>query len=112
MRFEKLTTKFQSALADAQSIAAGAENPSIEPQHLLLALLNQDDGSTVSLLQRAGTNIPPLKRALEQSLERLPKVQGAGGEIQVGRDLSNLLNITDKEAYNKALYPREPEGST
>ena len=101
MRFDKLTTKFQSALADAQSIAVGNDNPTIEPQHLLLALLNQEDGSTVSLLQRAGTNVPPLKRALEQSLDRIAKQQGAGGEVQIGRDLGNLLNLTDKEAQKR-----------
>ncbi|WP_417067344.1 ATP-dependent chaperone ClpB [Niveibacterium terrae] len=101
MRYDKLTTKFQSALADAQSLAAGGDNSSIEPQHLLLALINQEDGGSVSLLQRAGTNVPPLKRALELSLERLPKVQGTGGEIQVGRDLGNLLNVTDREAQKR-----------
>jgi ATP-dependent Clp protease ATP-binding subunit ClpB len=101
MRYDKLTTKFQSALADAQSLAAGGDNSSIEPQHLLLALINQEDGGSVSLLQRAGTNVPPLKRALELSLERLPKVQGTGGEIQVGRDLGNLLNLTDREAQKR-----------
>ncbi|MCX9156684.1 ATP-dependent chaperone ClpB [Niveibacterium sp. 24ML] len=101
MRFDKLTTKFQSALADAQSIAVGNDNPAIEPQHLLLALINQDDGSTVSLLQRAGANVPPLKRALEQALDRVPKIQGGGGEVQIGRDLGNLLNLTDKEAQKR-----------
>ncbi len=98
MRYDKLTTMFQQALADAQSIAVGNDQQFIEPQHLLLALLNQTDGGTTSLLQRAGANVPPLKAALEASLARLPKVSGHGGEGSVGRDLSNLLNVTDKEA--------------
>ena len=98
MRLDKLTTKFQQALADAQSLAIGRDNQMIEPQHLLLALLQQDDGGTVSLLQRAGVNVPPLKAALEQAIDRLAKVEGHGGEVQIGRDLTNLLNLTDKEA--------------
>src|SRR5574337_944908 len=98
MRFDKLTTKFQQALADAQSMAVGHDQQFIEPQHLLLALLNQDDGATASLLQRAGGNVSGLKAALEQALKRLPKVSGHGGEVQVGRDLGALLNLTDKEA--------------
>ncbi|HWS12235.1 MAG TPA: Clp protease N-terminal domain-containing protein, partial [Rhodocyclaceae bacterium] len=101
MRFDKLTTKFQQALADAQSIAVGRDHATIEPQHLLLALLDQEDGATSSLLQRAGCNVGALKQALERSVERLPKVQGTGGEVQVGRDLSNLLNLTDKEAQKR-----------
>src|SRR5512145_327375 len=101
MRFDKLTTKFQQALADAQSIAVGNDQQFIEPLHLLLALIGQEDGSTVSLLQRAGVNLPPLKTALNRALERLPKVQGHGGEVQVGRDLNNLLNMTDREAQKR-----------
>ncbi|WP_341678907.1 ATP-dependent chaperone ClpB [Niveibacterium sp. SC-1] len=101
MRFDKLTTKFQAAIADAQSIAVGNDNPAIEPQHLLLALLNQDDGSAVSLLQKAGTNVPPLKRQLEQAVERLAKMQGHTGDVQIGRDLANLLNLCDKEAQKR-----------
>src|SRR5665647_2823328 len=98
MRFDKFTTMLQQALADAQSIAVGNDQQFIEPQHLLLALLNQQDGGTASLLQRAGVNVPPLKAALDKSIARLPKVTGHGGEVVVGRDLSNLLNLTDKEA--------------
>ncbi len=98
MRFDKLTTKFQQALAEAQSIAVGGDQQFIEPVHLLLALLQQDDGGTASLLQRAGVNVVPLKAALEKAVARLPRVEGAGGEVQVGRDLSNLLNLTDKQA--------------
>jgi len=101
MRIDKFTTKFQQALADAQSLANGNDQQFIEPQHLLLALINQDDGGTSSLLGRAGVNVPGLKRDLEQALTRLPKVEGHGGDVQVGRDLGNLLNLTDKEAQKR-----------
>ncbi|SDY93695.1 ATP-dependent chaperone ClpB [Nitrosomonas sp. Nm33] len=98
MRFDKLTTKFQQALGEAQSMALGKDHPYIEPQHLLLALLQQGDGGASSLLQRAGVNVSPLRDALTKSIERMPKVEGAGGEISISRDLNNLLNLTDKEA--------------
>jgi len=101
MRLDKFTTKFQQALADAQSLALGNDQQFIEPQHLLLALINQDDGGTSSLLSRAGVNVPGLKRDLEQALTRLPKVEGHGGDVSVGRDLGNLLNLTDKEAQKR-----------
>ena len=98
MRFDKFTTKFQQAFADAQSLAVGQDNPYIEPQHLLQALLQQEDGGTASLLSRAGVNVPALKTALAGALKRLPKVEGQGGEVNVSRELSALLNLTDKEA--------------
>jgi ATP-dependent Clp protease ATP-binding subunit ClpB len=101
MRLDKFTTKFQEALADAQSLAIGNDQQFIEPQHLLLALLQQDDGGTGSLLAWAGVNVPGLKRDLEQALTRLPKVEGHGGDVSVGRDLNNLLNLTDKEAQKR-----------
>ncbi len=101
MRFDKFTTKFQQALSDAQSLAVGHDNQIIEPQHLLLALINQDDGATSSLLQRAGVNVAPLKKALDAAIDRLPQVEGTGGEVSIGRDLSNLLNVTDKEAQKR-----------
>jgi ATP-dependent Clp protease ATP-binding subunit ClpB len=101
MRFDKFTTKFQQAFADAQSIAVGNDNPYIEPQHLLLALLNQEDGSTASLLAKAGANVPALKTSLKNAVDRLPKVEGTAGEVNVSRDLSNLLNLTDKEAQKR-----------
>ena len=101
MRFDKLTTKFQQALQDAQSVALGNDQQFIEPLHLLQALLEQDDGGTVSLLQRAGVNVPPLKVAVGRAIERLPKVEGHGGEVSIGRDLSNLLNVTDREAQKR-----------
>ncbi len=101
MRFDKLTTKFQQALSDAQSLAVGLDNPYIEPQHLMLALLQQEDGSTASLLQRAGGQVGALREALRKSMERLPKVEGTGGEVSISRDLNNLLNVTDKEAQKQ-----------
>src|SRR5687767_570576 len=101
MRFDKFTTKFQQAFADAQSLAVGNDNPYIEPQHLLHALLNQDDGSAASILAKAGVNVPALKSALKQAIDRLPKVEGTGGEVNVSRELANLLNLTDKEAQKR-----------
>src|SRR5207302_8273959 len=86
---------------DAQSLALAEDNGFIEPQHLLLALLNQEDAGTASLLQRAGANVAPLKKALLDSIKRLPKVEGQGGEITISRDLNNLLNLTDKEATKR-----------
>src|SRR6201988_2130047 len=101
MRFDKLTTKFQQALADAQSKALANDNGFIEPQHLLSSLLEQDDGGTASILSRAGVALPRLKQALASAIGRLPKVEGQGGEITVSRDLNNLLNLTDKEATKR-----------
>ncbi len=101
MRFDKFTTKLQQALSDAQSLAVGSDNQFIEPQHLLLALLNDADSGAASLLARAGGNVVPLKEALTQSVARLTKVEGHGGEVQVGRDLANLFNLTDKQAQNR-----------
>ncbi len=101
MRFDKLTTKFQQAFSDAQSAAVGNDNPYIEPQHLLLALINQEDGGTASILARAGVNVAALKQALNKSIERLLKVEGHGGEVSISRELNNLLNVTDKEAQKR-----------
>ena len=101
MRLDRFTTKFQQALGDAQSLAIGHDNQMIAPQHLLLALIEQDDGGTSSLLARAGVNVPALKTALDLAIDRLPQVQGHGGDVQVGRDLANLLNLTDKEAQKR-----------
>ncbi len=98
MRLDKFTTKFQQALGEAQSLAIGHDNQMIEPQHLLLALLEQEDGGTASLLARAGVNVPALRNDLDKAIDRLPQVSGHGGDVSVGRDLGNLLNLTDKEA--------------
>src|SRR5271165_3891711 len=101
MRLDKLTTKFQQALGDAQSLALGHDNGFIEPAHLLTALLQQEDGGSASLFARAGVNVAALKTALTKAIERLPKVQGQGGEISISRELNNLLNLTDKEATKR-----------
>ncbi|HPG61467.1 MAG TPA: ATP-dependent chaperone ClpB [Casimicrobium sp.] len=101
MRFDKLTTLFQQAFAEAQSIAVGLDATQIEPQHLLMALLEQEDGGTKSLLQRAGVNVAKLEKDLKASIERLPRQQGGDGNINIGRDLNGLLNLTDKEAVKR-----------
>ncbi|MBS1154732.1 MAG: clpB [Proteobacteria bacterium] len=101
MRFDKLTTKFQQAFADAQSLALGHDNPAIEPQHLLLALLNDSDSGAGALLARAGVNVAALKSALDLAIKRLPKVEGIDGEISVSRDLNNVLNLVDKAATKR-----------
>ncbi|MDB5948397.1 MAG: clpB, partial [Massilia sp.] len=101
MRQDKITTKLQEALSDAQSLAVGNDNQYIDPVHLLTALLNQDDGGARSLLQRAGVNVGGLTTALKSALERLPKVSGTGGETQIGRELMAVLNLADKEAQKR-----------
>ena len=98
MRTEKLTTKFQEALSDAQSLAAGRDNQFIEPQHLLLAMLAQDDGAVASLLARAGAQVQKLKAELTRAVDGMPKVEGHGGDVQVSRALSQLFNLADREA--------------
>jgi len=98
MRFDKLTTKFQQAFADAQSLANANDNPNIEPVHMVQALLDQDDGSTASLLSYAGVNLAPLKVSLKSTIDKLPKVEGNQGEISISRDLNNLLNLTEKNS--------------
>jgi ATP-dependent Clp protease ATP-binding subunit ClpB len=101
MRFDKLTTQFQQAFSDAQSLAVGGDHAYIEPQHLLLALLNQEGAGAAAILSRAGAQVPALKAALTQALTRLPKVEGQGGEVAISRELNNLLNLTDKEAMKR-----------
>ncbi|MGB7816095.1 MAG: Clp protease N-terminal domain-containing protein, partial [Methylotenera sp.] len=101
MRFDKLTTKFQQAINDAQSIALGADNTAIEPQHLLQALLNQEDGSTASLLARTGVQLNSLKTGLNAAISNLPKSPDTSGEVAISRDLNNLLNVTDKLAQKR-----------
>ncbi|WMW79496.1 ATP-dependent chaperone ClpB [Undibacterium cyanobacteriorum] len=101
MRLDKLTTKLQEALADAQSQAVGNDNQYIEPVHLLLALINQEDGGARSLLQRSGVNVNALLNGLKSALERLPKVTGTDGQVQVGRELVGLLNLADKESQKR-----------
>ncbi|MFN3732871.1 ATP-dependent chaperone ClpB [Comamonas testosteroni] len=99
MRIDKLTTKFQEALADAQSLALGADQSSIDPLHLLVAMLRQDDGPR-ALLQRAGGNVQQLKNLAEQAMADLPRVQQQG-DVQVGSELARLLQATEKEALKR-----------
>jgi ATP-dependent Clp protease ATP-binding subunit ClpB len=101
MRFDKLTSKFQQALSDAQSLAVGGDQQFIEPLHLMSALLSQEDGGSSSILAKAGVQVAALKAAINQALGRLPKVEGHGGEVSISRDLNNLLNLTDKEAQKR-----------
>ena len=100
MRFDKLTTKFQQALADAQSLAARNDHPYIEPIHVLSALLSDPDSGAGSLLARAGVAVNRLQPAIEQALKSLPQVQG-DDNVQVGRELQGVLTRTDKEAARR-----------
>ena len=101
MRQDKLTTKFQEALGEAQSLALAHDNQVIEPVHILAAVLADGEGSSRSLLERAGVNVQSLTRDVNAAVERLPKVSGTGGDVQISRDLMNLLNLTEKEAMKR-----------
>jgi ATP-dependent Clp protease ATP-binding subunit ClpB len=101
MRMDKLTSRFQMALADAQSLAVGRDNQYIEPAHLLLALLDQEGGSARSLLAQADVNVNLLRSQLGDALDRLPKVEGTAGEVLISNDLARLLNVTDKLAQQR-----------
>ena len=101
MRMDKLTSHFQQALADAQSLAVGRDHNLIEPAHLLLALVDQSGGGTRPLLAQAGVNLPVLRERLTEALDKLPKVSGQEGSISVGNDLSRLLNVSDKLAQQR-----------
>ncbi|MFO0447961.1 MAG: Clp protease N-terminal domain-containing protein, partial [Pseudomonadota bacterium] len=96
MRQDKLTSKVQHALADAQSHAVGRDHQFIEPLHLMQALVDQQGGTVRPLLDKSGCNVVQLRSKLAQALERLPKVEGRPGEVHVGNDLVRLLNVTDK----------------
>ena len=101
MRMDKLTSKFQMALADAQSLAVGRDHQFIEPAHLLLAMLDQQGGGISGLLTRAGGNVPSLRTALSEALSRSPEVQGNAGDVHVGNELARLLNVADKLAQQR-----------
>ncbi|ELQ11336.1 ATP-dependent clp protease subunit protein, partial [Xanthomonas translucens DAR61454] len=98
MRMDKLTSRFQQALADAQSLAVGRDHTIVEPVHVFTALLDQSGGSTRPLLAQAGVNVPVLRERLGEALDKLPKVSGQPGNLSIGNDLSRLLNQTDKLA--------------
>ncbi|WP_017525330.1 ATP-dependent chaperone ClpB [Pusillimonas noertemannii] len=101
MRFDKLTTKFQQAIADAQSLAVRNDNPYIEPVHVLAALLSDNDSGAGSLLARAGVAVNRVVSDINTAIGALPQVQGSDGNIQVSRELQSVLTRTDKEASNR-----------
>jgi ATP-dependent Clp protease ATP-binding subunit ClpB len=101
MRMEKLTSKFQQALGDAQSLALGVDNAFIEPIHVMLALLDQEGGSVRSVLNAASVNVARLRSDLDGAMQRLPKVEGTRGEIHISNDLSRIFNLTDKLAQQR-----------
>ena len=101
MRLDKLTSKFQLALAEAQSLAVGQDHQFIEPAHLMVALLDQQGGTVRGLLTKAGANVNLLRSQLGEAIDRLPRVEGAGGEVHVGNDFTKLFNLTDKLAQER-----------
>ncbi len=101
MRMDKLTAKFQLALADAQSLAVGRDHQFIEPIHVLLAMLDQDGGTVRGLLTQAGGNLNQLRAGLGEALERLPQVEGAAGDVHLGNETARVLNVTDKFAQQR-----------
>jgi len=101
MRMDKLTSKFQQALADAQSLAVGRDHQYMESLHVMTALLDQQGGSVRHLLDAAGTNVNLLRSQLGEALDRLPKVEGSGGEVHVSNDLNKIFNLTDKLAQKR-----------
>ena len=98
---DKLTSRFQSALADAQSLAVGRDHQFMEPAHVFAALLDQQDGTTRPLLVKAGANVAKLRKDLDTAIEKLPTVQGTPGDVHVSQDLNRLLNVTDKLAQQR-----------
>ncbi|MBB1088569.1 ATP-dependent chaperone ClpB [Lysobacter sp. SG-8] len=101
MRMDKLTSRFQQAIADAQSLAVGRDHNVIEPVHLLAALIDQQGGGTRPLLAQAGVNVPLLRERIGEALDALPKVSGQDGNVSAGNDLARLLNVTDKLAQQR-----------
>ncbi|MCH8896644.1 MAG: type VI secretion system ATPase TssH, partial [Proteobacteria bacterium] len=101
MRMDKLTSKLQIALADAQSLALGRDNQFIEPVHLMIALLNQQGGSVRHLLAKAGANVNLLRSQLGEAVDRLAQVEGTPGEVHISNELNRLLNVMDKLAQDR-----------
>src|SRR5580693_6859201 len=102
MRMDKLTTKFQAALADAQSLAVGRDNQYIEPVHLMAALLDQQGGTARPLLEKAGVQVAKLRSDLAAALDRVPTVEGSAGEVLLGNETNKLLNVTDNQAQQRS----------
>src|ERR1700733_126254 len=101
MRMDKLTSKFQAALADAQSLAVGRDQQLIEPAHVLLAMLDQQGGTVATLVRKAGGNLSKLRTDLLALVEQLPTVQGAAGDVHVSNDLQRLFNVAEKLAQQR-----------
>ncbi|AWL12648.1 Chaperone protein ClpB [Saliniradius amylolyticus] len=101
MRLDKMTSKFQMAISDAQSLALGRDHQYIEPAHLMLALMNQEGGSIKPLMDTAGVNTNSLRSSLSQIIEQLPRVEGVGGDVQLSKELAVLLNLCDKIAQQR-----------
>ena len=101
MRMDKLTSKFQMALAEAQSLAVGLDHQFIEPAHVMVALLDQQGSTVRGVLTKSGVSVNLLRSQLGEALDRLPKVEGAGGEIHIGNNLAKLFNLTDKLAQER-----------
>ncbi len=101
MRMDKFTSKFQQALADAQSLAVGRDNQYIDPAHLFVALLDQQGGTVRHLLDKAGVKVNLLRSQLGETLDKLPKVEGTAGEVHVSNELGRLLNVMDKLAQKR-----------
>ncbi len=102
MRMDKLTTKFQQALADAQSLAVGRDHQYVEPAHVMGALLDQDGSTALPILAQAGVNVDQLRVSLMEALDRLPRVEGTAGDVLISPDLTRLLNVTDKLAQQRS----------
>jgi ATP-dependent Clp protease ATP-binding subunit ClpB len=98
---DKLTTKFQAALADAQSLAVGRDHQFIEPAHLMTAILDQEGSTVRNLLAKASVNVNQLRVLLGEALDKLSQVEGAGGDVHISNDLGRLLNVTDKLAQDR-----------
>ena len=96
MRMDKFTSRLQSALSDAQSLAIGRDHQFIEPLHLMIALVDQDGGGTRHLLAQAGIKVHQLRSQLDEAVDRLPKVEGSDGDVQLSNELIRLLNVSDK----------------
>ena len=101
MRTDKLTTKFQMALGDAQSIAVGRDHQYIEPLHVMLALFDQEGGTTRNLLLKSGVNVQAVRSSLGNAIDRLPQVEGASGDVHISNDLARMLNVCDKLAQQR-----------
>ena len=101
MRMDKLTSQFQSALADAQSMAVGRDHAQIAPAHVMLALLEQEHGSTRPLINRLGSSVKQLQTELERQLKDLPTIGTATGDVGLSTDTGKLLNLADKEAQKR-----------